>query len=239
MTVTNGHTIPKMTYRHPLEQLTAEEVNVAREAVLDARKAAILFRNTFTVEPAKTELVKFLAAEHAGTLTPDTPRPTRQARVQYDVVFDDRSHEYMESIVDIASGKEVEHRRVPKTCQQALTFDEFKEFNDVCVQSEMFKDAVKDLKLDEKFEIAIDPWPYGGPDAGEIAPRYVCPNTRKSDGIDQHADIPKVYASQSSEMVTPIVTIMASLSPSSPSWTHTRRRLSASTDSPLAAQKMA
>ncbi|OQV07818.1 Copper amine oxidase, N2 domain-containing protein [Cladophialophora immunda] len=161
-----------MTYQHPLDQLSADEVNVARQAVLDARKAAILFRNIFTFEPAKAELVKFLAAEHAGALSSETPRPPRQARVQYDVIFEDRHHEYMESIIDIASGKEVEHRRVPATSQQSLTLDEFRQFNEVCVESELFKNAIKELNLDEKFEVAIDPWPYGGPDAGEVAPRY-------------------------------------------------------------------
>ncbi|KIW79218.1 hypothetical protein Z517_05830 [Fonsecaea pedrosoi CBS 271.37] len=173
MPATNGHTVPKMTFKHPLDQLSADEVNVARQAVLDARKAAVLFRNIFTVEPAKAELVKFLAAEHAGTLTSETPRPPRQARVQYDVVFEDRSHEYMESVIDVASGKEVDHRRVPPTSQQSLTVDEFREFNEVCVESEMFKNAIKELNLDEKFEVAIDPWPYGGPDVGEVAPRQV------------------------------------------------------------------
>jgi primary-amine oxidase len=172
MAATNGHTVPKRIHKHPLDQLSGDEVDIARQAVLDARKAAVVFRNTFAVEPAKAELVKFLDAEHAGTLSAETPRPPRQARVQYDVVYEDRSHEYMESVIDVASGKEVEHRRVPRTSQQSLTVDEFKEFNTVCVESEMFKKAVKELNLDEKFEIAIDPWPYGGPDAGEVTPRY-------------------------------------------------------------------
>lgn len=172
MVATNGHVVPKLSVKHPLDQLSGDEVDIARQAVLDARKTAILFRNIFAVEPPKAELVKFLNAEHAGSLSPDTPRPARQARVQYDVVFEDRSHEYMESVIDIASGKEVEQRRVDKTSQQSLTLDEFQEFNDVCVESDIFKKAIKELNLDEKFEVAIDPWPYGGPDPGEVTPRY-------------------------------------------------------------------
>ena len=175
MTATNGHLVPKRAYKHPFDQLSADEVHIARQAVLDARKAAVLFRNTFAAEPPKAELVKFLDAEHAGTVSPDTPRPARQARVQYDVVYADQSHEYMESVIDIASGKEVEHRRVPKTSQQALTVDEFREFSAVCVESDVFKKAVKELNLDEKFDITIDPWPYGGPDVGEVTPRYLVP----------------------------------------------------------------
>ncbi len=171
---TNGHVVPKMAYPHPLDQLTADEVNVARQAILDARKAAVIFRNIFTVEPPKAELVIFLECEHAGTLSADTPRPARQARVQYDVVYNDRSREYMESIVDLASGKEASLRKPEKGLQQSLTVDEFNEFNDVCVESDLFKKAVKELNLDaDKFEIAIDPWPYGGPDPGEVFPRCV------------------------------------------------------------------
>ncbi|KIW99532.1 uncharacterized protein Z518_11271 [Rhinocladiella mackenziei CBS 650.93] len=168
----NEHIVLKMVHKHPLDQLSSEEVNIARQAVLDARKATILFRNIYTAEPPKAKLIKFLDAEHAGTLTSGTPRPPRQARVQYDVVFEDRSHEYMESVIDIASGTEVDHRQVDKNLQQSLTVDEFREFNEVCVKSEIFKNAIKELSLDEKFEIAIDPWPYGGPDPGEVTPRY-------------------------------------------------------------------
>jgi primary-amine oxidase len=174
MKETNGHVVPKMAYPHPLDQLSGDEVNIARQAILDARKAAIIFRNIFTAEPPKAELVKFLESEHTGTLSPDTPRPARQARAQYDVIYEDRSREYMESIVDLVSGKETSLKKPEKGSQQSLTVDEFNEFNEVCVASDMFKKAVKELNLDaDKFEIAIDPWPYGGPDPGEVTPRCV------------------------------------------------------------------
>lgn len=165
--------VPKVSIKHPLEQLSVDEVNIARQVVIDARKAfGILFRNIYAVEPAKAELIKFLKAEHNGTLSPDTPRPPRQARVQYDTVSDDRSHELLESIVDIASGKEVELRRAAKTAQTALIKDEFIEFTTVCLASDKFKQAIKEFNLDEKYEIAIDPWPCGGPNPDDVEPRY-------------------------------------------------------------------
>lgn len=173
MSSTNGHVVPQIVHRHPFDQLSGDEVKVARQAVLSAWKASILFRNIYAVEPAKAEVVKFLNAEHAGTLLPETPRPPRQARAQYDVVYEDGSHEYMESIIDIASQKEVSVRKPEKGSQQSLTVDEFQEFSRVCVDSDLFKKAVKELNLDaEKFDVAIDPWPYGGPDPDEVAPRY-------------------------------------------------------------------
>lgn len=165
--------MPKFATKHPLEQLSVDEVNVARQAVLEARKAfGILFRNIYAVEPAKAELVKFLDAEHTGTLSSETPRPSRQARVQYDTISEDGSHELLESIIDIASGKEVELRKAAKNAQTALIKDEFVEFTTVCVQSEKFKQAIKEFNLDEKYEIAIDPWPCGGPNPDDVEPRY-------------------------------------------------------------------
>jgi primary-amine oxidase len=107
---------------HPLDQLSSHEIDIAREAIFKARgKCLILFRDIFAQEPAKAELVPFLEAEHSGALTSSTTRPPRQARVQYDVVHDDKSHDYMESVIDIITGREVLHRVVDKKHQCALT----------------------------------------------------------------------------------------------------------------------
>ncbi|RMZ75133.1 hypothetical protein DV737_g5451, partial [Chaetothyriales sp. CBS 132003] len=164
--------VPKVTRPHPLDQLNADEVNIARDVVVMARQTPILFRNIFAVEPPKAELLKFLTAEHAGALTADTPRPPRQARVQYDVIQQDKSHEYMESVVDLASATEIKKKTIEKHCQQALTVDEFNEFTEVCLKSEVFKSAIAEFELPEGFVVDIDPWPYGGPDIGEDFVRY-------------------------------------------------------------------
>jgi hypothetical protein len=122
-----SHPRPSPTKRlsstpHPLDQLSSHEIDIAREAVFTARgKCLILFRAIFTEEPAKAELVPFLEAEHSRTLTSSTPRPARQARVQYDIVHDDKSHDYMESVVDILAKQEVVHRIIDKKHQPALT----------------------------------------------------------------------------------------------------------------------
>jgi Cu2+-containing amine oxidase len=120
---------PKVSFKktlssipHPLDQLSSHEIDVAREAIFTARgKCLILFRAIFTQEPAKAELVPFLEAEHSGTLTSSTTRPARQAIVQYDVVHDDKSHDYMESVVDILAQQEVVHHVIDKKHQSSLT----------------------------------------------------------------------------------------------------------------------
>ena len=108
---------------HPLDQLSIEESDYAREVILNARgsKVAINFRSIFVDEPPKQELSRFLDLENAGRVTSHTPRPARVAKVQYDVIRDDRQHEYMESCVDVESGKETQQRVVEKMHQAALT----------------------------------------------------------------------------------------------------------------------
>lgn len=108
---------------HPLDQLTVAESNIAREVILDTRgtNAAIQFRSIALEEPLKKELWQFLELEHAGSVTAATPRPARQARVQYDVVRSPKDIEYTESWVDVVTGKETQHRVVDKVHQAALT----------------------------------------------------------------------------------------------------------------------
>jgi len=49
---------------------------------------------------------------------------------------------------------------------------EFGAFTEACFASPLYKDAISEFELPEGFVVAIDPWPYGGPDFGENAPRY-------------------------------------------------------------------
>lgn len=112
----------KMSKPHPLARLTSEEIDIARQVVTKARDGhLILFRDIFVEEPVKAELVPFLAAEHSGRVTAETPRPPRLARCQYDTVNDKGSHAYTESIVEVNTWEEVLHRVVDKKSQPPLT----------------------------------------------------------------------------------------------------------------------
>ncbi len=107
---------------HPLDQLTLSETSIARETILHAREQSVIeFRSIFLEEPPKAELVAFLDAEHGGSLSSRTQRPARVARVQYDLVRSDKSHEYAESLVDLEARKETLHRVVDKMHQPSLT----------------------------------------------------------------------------------------------------------------------
>ncbi|KAI9813983.1 MAG: hypothetical protein M1827_003447 [Pycnora praestabilis] len=158
---------------HPLDQLSVAETQRARDIILEARPEAVIqFRAISLEEPLKSELVQFLDAEHGGALSHKITRPARLAKVHYDIVRADRSHEYTESVVDVNAWKETLHRLVDKTHQPSLCVPEFRAFQEACVASQLFKDAIARFKLPEGFVVTIDPWPYGGPDPGEVFARF-------------------------------------------------------------------
>lgn len=65
---------------HPLAILSEAETNLARDVVKAAHpKTVIDFREIYLQEPPKKQLLDFLAIEHAGRLSPTTPRPPRLA----------------------------------------------------------------------------------------------------------------------------------------------------------------
>jgi primary-amine oxidase len=108
---------------HPLDQLSASEVDAAREAILAERGArvAINFRSIFLEEPPKKELSQFLDLEHSNQSHHKIQKLQRLARVQYDVIQASKEHDYMESLVDVLAGKEISQRIVEKFHQSGLT----------------------------------------------------------------------------------------------------------------------
>jgi len=84
-------------------------------------QSTLIFRSIALEEPPKAELIQFLEVEHARKVTNHTPRPARLAKIQYDVVRGDRSHEYIESWIDLVTRKETKHRIVDKIHHAALT----------------------------------------------------------------------------------------------------------------------
>lgn len=84
---------------HPLDILSVDETNVARDAILSMHPDVVVdFREIYLQEPAKEELKKFLDLEHSAHLSSTSPRPKRLAKCQYDVVGADRVPEYHESV---------------------------------------------------------------------------------------------------------------------------------------------
>lgn len=50
--------------------------------------------------------------------------------------------------------------------------DEFDVLTEVCKESKLFQDALKEFVLPEGFEVVVEPWPYGGIDATDEHRRF-------------------------------------------------------------------
>jgi primary-amine oxidase len=159
---------------HPLAQLTQQEFTKARDAVVaqHASDQPLFFRSIYLDEPSRAELVPFLEAEHAGTLTVDTPRPRRYARVEYDIVKPD-VYLYTRAIVDISTGDILSSESVDRKSQAYFTIPEFSAIEDACRDSELFQEAISEFSLPDGFTVTMDPWPYGGTFDPEDPPRYM------------------------------------------------------------------
>jgi len=115
---------PPTAVRHPLAPLTEREFRQARDIVLESHgeNATLFFRAIALEEPKKDELVAFLVAEHNGQAGPETPRPRRTARVQYDVVNSGKKlHHYTQSLVDLDKGCELSRAQAAPHCQPSFT----------------------------------------------------------------------------------------------------------------------
>ncbi|KAJ8106962.1 hypothetical protein ONZ43_g6886 [Nemania bipapillata] len=158
---------------HPLRPLTEEELQRARDVVvkeLGSDGVVLFFRSIYVDEPKRDDLVQFLIAEHAGQAP--TTTPPRQVKVLFDLIKDGKP-QLSEAVVDIGAGEVRNNKTFPAYCQTSYTATEFGQFYDICVASDMFKEALEEFSLPEGFSITIDPWPYGGLDPDEDIPRYM------------------------------------------------------------------
>jgi primary-amine oxidase len=104
---------------HPLDILSADETNAARDLILSLHADAVLsFREIYLEEPPKQQLIQYLTAEHSGE---KAVPPPRRALVQYDVIGSDRVPEFHEAIVDFKLRKRVSHTVVDKSQHASLT----------------------------------------------------------------------------------------------------------------------
>ena len=107
---------------HPLGTLNVTEVNIVRDVVLESHSEAVVsFREIFLQEPPKAELLKFLDSEHTGRLRPESSRPARLARAQYDVIGTDKIPASHESVVDVQERKRISHEVLEAENHASLT----------------------------------------------------------------------------------------------------------------------
>lgn len=112
----------KLSYAHPLSPLSIEETASAANVIRALHPDTILhFRVIYLREPDKADLVKFLDVEHAGRLTPETPRPPRLASVHYVVVANQEEPQSIEAIVDLEKLESVWEKTVKTDVHPSFT----------------------------------------------------------------------------------------------------------------------
>lgn len=106
---------PAVNAPHPLAELSEREFTNARNAIIKTHgpDQTLFFRAIYLQEPAKAELLPFLDAEHTGRLTDATPRPTRTARVEYDVLTG-KAQIFHRAAVNTVTGQVVSNVEIPR-----------------------------------------------------------------------------------------------------------------------------
>lgn len=147
---------------HPFKTLSLEETRITRDVVLSHYPKAVVidFREIFLQEPSKALMKAYLELEHAGQpgQSPQSKRPPRLAKCQYDVVGADKIPEYHEAVVNVETRKRIKHEVVGKEFHAALTVWEFGHLIQACEESEEFQRLKAEFKLPEGFELVIEPW---------------------------------------------------------------------------------
>ncbi|GKU14452.1 unnamed protein product [Fusarium langsethiae] len=158
---------------HPLAQLSQDEFVRARNCILKhhGSESSLFFRSIQLHEPKKDDLLPFLIAEHNGSLDETTPRPARCAEVEYDIIADTR--EYTRTIVDVDKREVISKAVLEQHAHPNIAIVEVETFQDACVESQLFKDAMSEFTLPEGFAVCIDPWPYGGTFEDGYPSRYI------------------------------------------------------------------
>ncbi|OHW98995.1 copper amine oxidase 1 [Colletotrichum incanum] len=150
----------------PTLPLSIDETTLASDIVRASHPNTVLhFRVIYLREPSKDTLVKFLELEHAGQLTPETPRPPRLASVHYIVVEDKESPRSIEAVVDLKKRERVWHKAIKPDVHPSFTLHELEETVRICKESTLLQFKISALSLPDGFEAVIEPWPYGGLDS--------------------------------------------------------------------------
>jgi len=146
---------------HPFKILGVEEIRIARDVVLSLHPDVVVdFREIYLQEPNKELMKQYLALEHATQpgQSPQSKRPPRLAKCQYDTIGSDKVPEYHESVIDVETRKRVKHEVVGKEHHASLTLWEFEHLVNACKESEEFQKAISEFHLPEGFELVVEPW---------------------------------------------------------------------------------
>lgn len=144
-----------MSFLHPLDPATAEEITFATSIVKRAFDGIELhFKAGGLQEPVKSDLVAYLDAEHNGQPLPDLPRCI------FLMWYIKRTPRLFEAIVDVTNGKIIHQLELPRDFHGPVDRTELGEAANVVMADPNVQRELKRLKIDDT-TVVLDPWDYG------------------------------------------------------------------------------
>lgn len=163
-------TVDAVSYLHPLDPATAEEIECATGLVKELFSGVRLwFKAAGLDEPPKKELQAYLMAEHDGSALPDLPR-----RI-FVMWYIHRTPRLFEAVVDVSNGKIETYKELPRDFHGPVDRAEMNEVAATVMADPNVKKEIERLKIDDT-TVVLDPWDFGV-DGTETQERHsqVCP----------------------------------------------------------------
>ena len=166
-----NHAKSTTTRVHPLDPLTPDEITSAA-AILRSSYLAdspIHFKAVTLDEPPKQLVLRFLDAEHNGSIT--LPNVPRTAYVLYVML---NTRKTFEAIVDLMAQKVVSNSQIPSDCHAAADTSELYEIEEIALSSPEVKKELERLNLPAGSIVACDPWTYGSDGDDDQTRKWQC-----------------------------------------------------------------
>ncbi|CAI6331814.1 unnamed protein product [Periconia digitata] len=136
---------------HPLDPLSAQEIDTIATLVKSCIKEKVLFRVITLVEPAKKELISFLDAEHSGSAAPHV---TRKAMVHAYI-----GKAFHEIFVNVDKTEIISHE-ILRGKHSHVDAAYMAQVEDACLQDDKVQAEIKALELPEGALVIVEPWTY-------------------------------------------------------------------------------
>ncbi|EDU41499.1 copper methylamine oxidase precursor [Pyrenophora tritici-repentis Pt-1C-BFP] len=155
---------------HPLAPLSASEIKNAA-AIIKASWPAhteLYYKAITLQEPPKTEVLKYLEAEHNGK---PLPAISRKAFINYYIRNTNKFHE---AIVDLTSGRVDRNVLLGPFIHANGDGEEIIAIEKVALEDEKVKAEIAKLELPKGTVVISDPWIYGSDGIGDEERLYQC-----------------------------------------------------------------
>ena len=142
---------------HPLDPLSPAEIAVAATLINSSQPdGSVHFKNITLVEPPKTELRKFLAAERGGA--PPKAAPTRRASALF---YQRGTADLFLATVDLDSSTLEQVDKLDEKYHGQADMNEVIEVRDRCLSHPAVRARIAKYELPANFAVVCDTWPYG------------------------------------------------------------------------------